>query len=973
MRLPRVLVGCAVLVAMSLPALTPGTGEEASAAVSSESLLDEPVLDEPVTIEGATTETETVVANPDGTYTTTISAEPERVRDEDGWRDIDTNLAPVGDVVVPEAAPGDVELSAGGDDSALFSIDIEGVRSSVWWPDTLPEPVLTDNTATYEGVFDGVDLRVSVSAVGISQVLVVHDAEAAANPALRELTFPLEVRNGELKADSAGVLTLVDEYGTEVGASSGAKMWDSSGSSVAPGDGAQAMALAGVDVGTEASGPSDGDTLTTIETVLEDDALTLLPPEEALSGAEVAYPLYIDPPLTAERNGRAMVYKEHPKSSFFNWTDSNGQGVGFQNADGVSTKRLYWNFNTPNIGSAEVVSASFDAKLLFSWSCTPRAVQVYRTAKVDSRTTWNNKPAFDSDRHQDSRTVAGGRSGCAEQERIGFDVSKAMKSVANTNAPTVTFGMKVPASLEDGTDPSGWKRFGAKARLTVVTRTRPNTPSNLEMAEPSGKCGALFGADAPKLAARISDPDATKLLRAEFKLTGTTSAGTPKTWSYTSSPVKSGSRVVTSTSGVGTNSTGDPVSGTYSWRVRAYDAQGVSSAWTTSCSFRIDADRPRAPRIILPDIEWKFGGPAGQVQFAPHPSDSDVFQYYWGLDTDAPSKGVGANATTMIGTANVAPSRIGLNKISAKAVDRAMNQSPVASATFEAHGLLEKERYSFNDIGQLSSYNLVTEPGQPPGSNGGLLHAQEIQKSIGGRYEEYAPDPMPPGWEPGWIEEYALAPYGRFDAGNPFAGPRFDTKNSYMVSFFVKPKDFSGTSTLVRQQGVDKNGTMRSAFELAVEASCPRTTVAADGAETDIVGASCFSFRVWDDAVGAYATAYSDLPATDEWFHVVGAYHAGSQDVFLWLGKGKGVVCKNRLETELMCRSPWSARITTPIASTEGLYIGRYRNGAGPADRPTVALIDNVVVSQGVPDRASLVRYDSEEFGLLPRLTPEPY
>ncbi|WP_262850883.1 hypothetical protein [Mumia quercus] len=273
MKLSRVVVGSVVLAVIPLTTLAPGAGDGASAVVASET-----VLDEPVEIEGATTETETVTANPDGTYTTTISAEPERVRDGDGWRDIDTSLAPDRDVIVPEAAPGDVELSAGGTESPLFSIDIEGVRSSVWWPDPLPEPVLTDDTATYEGVFDGVDLRVSVSAVGISHVLVVHDAEAAANPALRELSFPIEVKNGELEADDAGRLTLVDEYGTEVGVSSGAKMWDSSGSIVAPTGGAQAMALSGVDVDTEASGPSDGDALTTVETVLEDDALTLLPP-----------------------------------------------------------------------------------------------------------------------------------------------------------------------------------------------------------------------------------------------------------------------------------------------------------------------------------------------------------------------------------------------------------------------------------------------------------------------------------------------------------------------------------------------------------------------------------------------------------------------------------------------------------------------------------------------------------------------
>ncbi|WP_262850885.1 hypothetical protein [Mumia quercus] len=673
-----------------------------------------------------------------------------------------------------------------------------------------------------------------------------------------------------------------------------------------------------------------------------------------------------------------MVFKQHPNASFFNWTDSNGEGVGFQNANGVSTKRLFWNFNTPNIGSDVVMSASFDAKLLHSWSCTPREVRVYRTTKVTSKTTWNNQPDFESEYFQDSRNVAGGRPGCAAEERIGFDVTKALKAVAQSGKPTVTFGMKVPSALEDGSDASGWKRFGAGARLTVVTRTRPNTPSSLKMAEPSGKCGDLFGPDAPKLQAKLSDPEASKMLRAEFKLSGTTATGKSVAWSYTSAPVKSGAQVVTSDSGVGVNAQGDPVSGSYSWRVRAYDSAGVSSAWTTACRFTIDAVRPRVPKIIMPDIEWTYEGPGstlpgGTVQFAPHASDHDVIAYRWSVDSDVPSNLVIALTQPHTGTATVKPSRIGLNKIAALAIDRAANPSEVTSATFEAHGLVDKLRYSFNDVGHLGSYNLVTAPDQPPRSNGGVAHAQELRASLGGTYEEYAPDPMPPGWIPEWREEYGLAPAGVLFALD-LSGPKFDTKNSYMVSAFVKPKDFSGTSTLIGQQGVDKNGTKRSVFELAVEASCPRTTVAADGAETDVVGAGCFSFRVWDDAVGEYATAYSDIPATDDdWFHVVGAYQAGSQDVFLWLGKGRGVACKNGVTTELMCRSPWSARVTAPIASTDGLSIGRSREGAAPADRPTVALIDNVVVSQGVPDRASLVRYDSEEFGLLQMLESEPY
>ncbi|WP_157752015.1 hypothetical protein [Actinoplanes derwentensis] len=85
-----------------------------------------------------------------------------------------------------------------------MSLAEDGKEVSFSWPDPLPVPVLDANTATYLEVLPGVDLRASATPTGYSYVLVVKNAEAAANPELAELTLDAETAGLSLRKNEGG-------------------------------------------------------------------------------------------------------------------------------------------------------------------------------------------------------------------------------------------------------------------------------------------------------------------------------------------------------------------------------------------------------------------------------------------------------------------------------------------------------------------------------------------------------------------------------------------------------------------------------------------------------------------------------------------------------------------------------------------------------------------------------------------------
>lgn len=186
---------------------------------------------EPVEVMSERTAYTRTVANPDGTYTLTQSTTPRQVQGDDGeWRDADAALERRSDGMVgPKASVVDLAFSGGGSGKDLIRIGNERGALELGWPGELPEPRLNGATATYEEVFEGVDLELTATAEGYHEVLVVKSAEAAANSELETVKFTVAGKGLQVVPGRGGGLRAVDEDGNTVLNGPAGLMWDSSG------------------------------------------------------------------------------------------------------------------------------------------------------------------------------------------------------------------------------------------------------------------------------------------------------------------------------------------------------------------------------------------------------------------------------------------------------------------------------------------------------------------------------------------------------------------------------------------------------------------------------------------------------------------------------------------------------------------------------------------------------------------------
>lgn len=180
-----------------------------------------------VSVGSLTTGNSRVFANADGTFTAESSVAPERVLKDGTWAQVDTSLVKQSDGSVAPLVAENITLSGGGADAPLARIVLGGNEYAVSSPWTLPEPVLEGSAAVYRSVLPDVDLAVQVHADGFTYHLVVHSREAAVNPNLRSVRFPVKTRGLTLHASDAGPATFVDAGGHAVLSNGSALMWDS--------------------------------------------------------------------------------------------------------------------------------------------------------------------------------------------------------------------------------------------------------------------------------------------------------------------------------------------------------------------------------------------------------------------------------------------------------------------------------------------------------------------------------------------------------------------------------------------------------------------------------------------------------------------------------------------------------------------------------------------------------------------------
>lgn len=866
-------------------------------------------------------------ANPDGSWTTDVTAAPTRARRPDGsWAPIDTTLRQVDGQVVAAAAVGNLRLSAGGR-GPLARVGSGGREVALTLPWALPAPRLSGSTATYPDVQPGVDLVVTAQSEGFSEVLVVRDRAAAANPAVRALRFTLAAPGLRLRAADGG-FEAVDVAGDVQFSSPAPRMWDSSGERGSARATPAGVAAVRGSAGRVTDRPGDGDSVASMTTNLSGADLLIAPDAGLLDGAGTVFPVYIDPSVTASRSDWAMI------QSAFGGDDptykySGDEGMGLCDvqveytcgADNI--KRLAWEFTIPSaIRGSHVLASTFSAYETFAWDCTADAVQLWRTAAVSSGTTWGNH-ASSWTRQLDSVTIAR-KSGCTNAPGwVEFNAAGGVTEALSSGWPTLTLGLRAGT---ESSMPGGWKRFRYDATLSVVYNSTPRVPTSLS-AEGTG-CGGSTNRPAiptatPTLRAVVSDPNTETDLKAAFsweRWTGTA-------WVALGSGVQAS--LVSGSTGQYKIASGLVNDGIYRWRAQTQDPWSYngtsgtdSSAWSGWCEFRVDTVSPQvAPGVSSPvygsDLNQVYGSVGLTANFTFSAGGvKDVAGYRWGW-SDPPTTYVAA--PSLGGSVTLAltppppkpqdPTDGGQTTLYALSVDGVGRTSPLKTYVF----ILGAASASVG-VWQLDEASGSTTLADA--NTRGTAHPATLTSGSAG-----SPGRILDG--PGRSAPTAVT----FNGTSTYAattGPVVDTSRSFTVSAWAK---------------LDTTTTHRAVLCQAGSNNCGFALQYLTG-----VGWSVDMYSADSTAPTMVRAASADAP-TGVWTHLVAVYDAGARKVLLYVN--------GRLGGGATVAGNWNA--TGPLMIGRARYKGTLNNFFD-GTIGEVKVWDRVVSEQELaPDAATLV------------------
>ncbi|WP_405587875.1 LamG-like jellyroll fold domain-containing protein [Streptomyces sp. NBC_01190] len=559
-----------------------------------------------VPIDADTTPTQTLTANPDGSFTLDQSVEPIRKRVAGEWKPLNATLVRNSDgSISPAVTTSQLTLSGGGG-GPLAVMKALGKSLDLTLPVTLPAPALSGATATYANVIPDVDLKVTADAQGgFSDVLVVKTAAAAASPDLTSLnTLAAQVSGVTLATDSAGNITADDSTGATVFSAPAPLMWDSAtpppaaparaqaaGATTEPADGS------GEPVNSTPSAPGIAAHTAQVDSNYSHGAITLTPDSSLLTGSATVYPVYIDPSYGAGGTLQAWTYIDSYRSdtSFWKTSDTVGLRVGRQGWDApYYTGRAFAQLSVDSrLKGATIQESHFYATETYSASCTREPVELWTTGGISSATTWDHQPAWLT--KLDAPDVAYGWSSDCPAASVGFDTSDAMKTIAKASSPpsSITLGLRA----SDEADRLGWKKFDHATMSMSTSFDRPPSIPSKPHTSPATNCTGVVttvGNGDVALYATVSDPDGGTLPKVFFQTwktgTGTTVAsGTVAAASGTAPSLYIRKAVLDSAAG------GSVMA--LSWNVTANDGSISAASASTTCRFNFDPTVPGAPDV----------------------------------------------------------------------------------------------------------------------------------------------------------------------------------------------------------------------------------------------------------------------------------------------------------------------------------------------------------------------------------------
>lgn len=909
----RAAAAAITVVAMGLAATPPAAGAESSlsrvaaasecpAVVDSEELAVEVAAGcgREVEVLESRTEWQTVHALPDGQMRLDAAVVAERTQLSGEWTDIDTSLVETGEGLTPAAPVVGMVFANGAPGQPLVRLQRDGHELTFDVPFEVSAPVVYGSTLEYRDVLEGVDLIVTVNedGTGFSEVLRVDSPEAAADPRIAELVFPVVASDGlEVEAAEGGFVAR-DDAGDAVFASPAPAMWDSRGDvaarSLTPrvsglrmtttADGSTTAEAVVANRAARVAAPLAGDVTAVMDAEVEDGAVVVTPDAGLISDENAVWPLYLDPSVSADLADWTTV--SSTGWIHYRYTGDDGLGYCNQTSSGCSTlfkSRMAWEFGGLStiapLDRPDIVSATFRAYGTHSYSCTQTPVSAWRVGGFTSNTGWPLVEMYGYSLHTQSVAHRAGCNNASRRPRwIEFDVTQALMQIAEEDRSAVAIALRDPSE----TSMAGWKRYRNDARLSVTYNRAPSTPTSPYLTATASSASLGCGTSSaptwvyssqPFLWATVSDPDGGNVM-ALFDVY----EGSKLVWNGGSTAAQaSGMKHVRH---VGTPL---PDGTTYSWTVYGYDASRTS-ATGRACYFRVDSEPPAAPSVQAlepeglgqaaypPDVESGGVGLVGRFQVAS--SSDDVVEFAYSFDsTDLLERQPVADPVI-----SWSPEAPGGHTLRVQAIDRAGRVSGVVA-------------YEFGVARPQQSVWLLEEGAGTTAADSGDFGNQL---------------PLTLGDGPTWVD----GPLTEKETGTDWALAFDDPGDgAWTASSAVMPGESFSVSAVVRSRGeavsataVSQDGVSGPAFELGQVAGeqCP-----------DGVG-PCWAFQMPSvDGAGSVG-AFSDVgvPA-DKWVQITGTFDASS-------GTAAVHVC-----------SLWRRPVSTDgvAASGAGLGVGPLRLG----------------------------------------------
>jgi hypothetical protein len=633
-----------------------------------------------------TTETSTTVADPSGAYKLQVSTLPQRVRRGDRWAGIDLTLKPAPDGVAPAVSPADVTFSAGGNDRLARFAD-GGRWIELAWPGVLPPPLLSGDTATYPNVLPDVDIKLTASVLGFSEVLVVRTRAAALSPALAKVRFLTRSSGVSLRPDGNNGADALDPTGAKVFQAESPQMWDS----------AQHKATMPLGVG--------------------EGSLTVTPDPAILTDPAAKFPLYIDPSFSKGRTHWGYIDAAFPGNKCYDNHCKDGDGDPYPPRAGRYSSagpiRSMFAMNTsPLPTGAQIITGDSNRRTQFTitatwtpnWSCSAKVkIDLWRIHGINGDETWNNfrdSSAWLEKLSSDSGSF--GHDNCAA-DYMEFDFTKGAQEAADGGWDTTTLGLR---AADEG-DSDQWTRFKLNPGVTVWY----NRPPSLSVNKVNGKTctsvktapvliGRMSGRQAPALSVRVADPDKDTIKKVEYNWYNQDTGATTKNIGYDTAVHAPGA---TSQMAVPAGS-GNLPDALYSFWARAWDGNSTTNdgwgPWLGPCFFKVDSRAPDVPAPTITPVanpdgsgptydEENWGGGvnvAGSFRFGVDavPGAADVHHYKWSLGSAVPTTqvaaGTDANKTSV--PVVIRPSQFGPTVLNVLAEDAAGNKTSIGSYTF---------------------------------------------------------------------------------------------------------------------------------------------------------------------------------------------------------------------------------------------------------------------------------------------------